>query len=58
MRSKRHPRAIVPQMRVFQCPDCGAKFTVTKAKGRTNPGHRKDLYCYVCRKRTKQLQIE
>lgn len=58
MRMKRHPRAVVPQMRVFQCPACGTKLTVTKMKGRTGIGHQKDLYCYVCRERTKQTQIE
>lgn len=58
MRVKRHPRAIVPQMRVFVCPACGTKTTVTKVKGRTSPGHKKNLYCYVCRKTTPQEQLE
>lgn len=58
MRIKRHPRAIVPQIRVFECPECGTKITVTKAKGRTYPGHEKNLYCYVCRKSVRQTQIE
>ncbi len=55
---KRHPRAVVPQMRVFVCPACGTKTTVTKVKGRTSPGHKKNLYCYVCRKVTPQKQLE
>ncbi len=55
---KRHPRAVVPQMRVFVCPACGTKTTVTKVKGRTSPGHFKQIYCYKCKKRTRQVQLE
>lgn len=55
---KRHPRAVVPQIRVFICPVCGTKISVTKVKGQTSPGHRKNIYCYVCRKVTKHEQLE
>lgn len=58
MRTKRHPRAIVPQMRVFQCLQCGTKFTITKVRGQTHPGHFKQIYCYKCKKRTRQVQLE
>lgn len=58
MRLKRHPSGIIPQIRVFECPECGTKTTCTKAKGRTYPGHVKNLYCFVCRKDVQQTQIE
>ena len=41
----------------FRCP-CGAVNPVAK-RGRKvhGPGHVKDLYCPVCRKTTKQIQL-
>ena len=55
---RQHPKAFVPQKRVFQCPVCGTKSPATKAKGRTAPGHIKTMYCFVCRAVTDHIQID
>lgn len=46
------------QMRVFACNVCGVKTIATKMKGKTLPGHIKDMYCFQCQKTTKHTQIE
>jgi hypothetical protein len=53
-----HPRAVVPQMRVFRCPKCGTLQDAPKTKGRTHPGHIKTFWCYVCQTDTDQVQEE
>lgn len=53
-----HPSAVVPQLRVFECPVCGTRNTAPKTKGRTHPGHVKTFWCYVCQADTDQVQEE
>lgn len=53
---KKNARPI--QMRVFQCPECGAKVSATKTRFKTKAGHVKTMYCYVCKKATDHVQIE
>lgn len=53
-----HPRAVVPQMRVFRCPKCGTLQDAPKTKGRTHPGHIKTFWCYVCQADTDHVQEE
>lgn len=50
------PRRI--QKRLFRCIECGAVTPATKHKGRTNPGHRKQMYCFRCARCTQHEQIE
>ncbi len=46
------------QLRTFECPECGTRVTATKTKHKTNPGHIKTMYCYVCMKETDHVQTE
>ena len=46
------------QKRLFLCPHCGTVVPAIKHKGRTKPGHLKNMYCYVCRMVTEHVQIE
>lgn len=46
-----------PQVRTFECQECGAVTPATKIHGRTQPGHLKDMYCYVCKEITLHIQI-
>lgn len=48
-----------PQLRLFQCNDCGARVDAPKRKRRmTAPGHQKHMYCYKCMEITQHTQIE
>lgn len=50
---------------VVECPECGSKFPVYrmsqrvagKPKGYYKEGHKKDLYCYVCKRVTKHTEL-
>jgi phage antirepressor YoqD-like protein len=46
----------------YQCPECGNKAPITKQMTGRNThrsvhGHIKDLWCYVCQKETKHVQL-
>ena len=47
-----------PQVRLFRCSECDARQTATKTRGRTQPGHPKDMYCWVCKCVTQHIQID
>ena len=47
-----------PQMRIFQCEECGERFIVPKRKGHsTANGHAKHMYCWRCKEVRKHVQI-
>ena len=52
------PKAIKPQLRVFQCEECETKVVTTKWRGRSAPGHVKHMWCYCCKKETQHNQVE
>jgi len=42
----------------LQCPKCGEIITIWRRTGKQKKvGHIKDLYCYVCKEVTKQVEI-
>lgn len=44
----RRRSGLPPQVRVFQCPNCGKLVPATKRKGKTAIGHIKTMVCYYC----------
>lgn len=53
---RKSARAI--QIRMFECPECGAVVPATKTRFKTKVGHIKTMYCYRCRKATDHIQLE
>ena len=50
------PRSV--QVRLFRCRECGAKTPACKLHGKTQRGHAKHFWCYVCRDVRKHVQID
>jgi len=51
-------RRVVTTIRFFKCPVCGTTITAPKYIGKTNIGHVKTMYCYICGKEQDLVQIE
>ena len=49
------PRRIKP--RRFRCPVCGVTVDMPKFRKRTEPGHIKTAWCYVCREIRDFVQV-
>ena len=46
------------QQRQFRCNHCENTTDAPKSRGRTNPGHIKSMYCYICQMITNHIQID
>lgn len=46
------------QKRDFRCEECGAIAPAIKQRCKTNPGHVKDMWCHICRRETRHVQVD
>lgn len=53
-RKSRNP----PQVRLFQCPNCGRFVPATKRRHRTAIGHIKTMYCFFCQEERDFIQVD